>query len=162
MILAGHSERRMLFAETNQVVKTKVDKILEAEAVPVFCCGETLEVRNANQQNKTVLEQLEESLFHLSETDFTKVIIAYEPVWAIGTGVVATPEQAEEMHRFIRLEIVRRYGESVAEKTKILYGGSVKPDNARQLLKSPHIDGALVGGASLKSDDFLAIVNAAN
>lgn len=160
MILAGHSERRQLFGETNEVVKAKINQIIEAGLTAVFCCGETLAIRQANNQNKLVQQQLNESLFHLNVTDFSRVIIAYEPVWAIGTGVVATPNEAEEMHAFIRNCVAEKYGKSIAEKSIILYGGSVKPDNATSLLSCENIDGALVGGASLKANDFLAIANA--
>lgn len=160
LILAGHSERRQLFGESNEVVKAKINQIVETGLTAIFCCGETLAIRQANNQNNLVQQQLNESLFHLNPTDFSRVIIAYEPVWAIGTGVVATPNEAEEMHVFIRKKIAEKYGESTAEKTKILYGGSVKPDNAQELLNCKNIDGALVGGASLKANDFLAIANA--
>ncbi|HRN93358.1 MAG TPA: triose-phosphate isomerase [Chitinophagales bacterium] len=161
MALAGHSERRHLFAETNEVVKLKIDKVLSAGLTPVFCCGEALETRKANEQNNWVEQQLEESLFHLTQADFSKVIIAYEPIWAIGTGVVATPKEAAEMHEFIRKKIAAKYDAATAESTRILYGGSVKADNAKALFSCPNIDGALVGGASLKANEFLAIANAA-
>lgn len=160
IIIAGHSERRQIFAETNKTVKTKVDKILEANLIPIFCCGETLETRKVNRQSNFVLQQLQESLFHLNEENFSKVIIAYEPIWAIGTGVVASPKEAEEMHAFLRSEVEKRYSKNAAENLKILYGGSVKPNNATELFKCQNVDGALVGGASLEAIDFLDIAGA--
>ncbi|MBX2904142.1 MAG: triose-phosphate isomerase [Chitinophagales bacterium] len=162
MVLTGHSERRQLFGETNSVIQQKVNKILEAGLTPVFCCGEMLPARQANQQNQVVLQQLQESLFHLTESDFGKVIIAYEPVWAIGTGVVASPAEAEAMHAFIRNEVAQKYSTTTAQTLRILYGGSVKPDNAQELFSCNNVDGALVGGASLKVADFLGIAHSIN
>lgn len=162
LILAGHSERRQLFGETNDVVKAKINQIIEAGLTAVFCCGETLVNRQQNNQNEVVLRQMQESLFHLAPNCLHKIIIAYEPVWAIGTGLVATPNEAEEMHSFIRKSIAGQFGKNIAEQLIILYGGSVKPENAAQLLSCENIDGALVGGASLKAKDFLAIVHALN
>ncbi len=161
LILAGHSERRQFFGETNAIVKSKVERVLEAQLTPVFCCGESLEVRNANAYKEFVYTQLAESIFHLDEDNFSKLIIAYEPVWAIGTGVNASPAQAQEMHLFIRNAVKEKYNEVVADKVRILYGGSVKPDNAAQLFACADVDGGLVGGASLKATDFIAIVQAA-
>lgn len=157
MVLVGHSERRQLFAETNDVLKLKINQVLNAGLTPVFCCGETLQNRKDKLQNSIVEQQLNESLFHLQNNDFNKVVIAYEPIWAIGTGVVATPNEAEEMHAFIRAKIEKKYSTEIAEKCKIIYGGSVKADNAASLFVCPNIDGALVGGASLNADEFLAI-----
>lgn len=162
MVITGHSERRQIFAETNKTVKAKVDKILEANLIPIFCCGEILETRQANEQSNFVLQQLQESLFHLNEESFSKIIIAYEPIWAIGTGVVASPKEAEEMHAFLRTEVEKKYSKSTAENLKILYGGSVKPNNAAELFKCQNVDGVLVGGASLKATDFLDIAGAVN
>ncbi len=161
MILVGHSERRQYFGETHDVLKQKVDRVIEAGLKVVFCCGEPLEVRNAAQHKQLVSTQLAESLFHLSESDFKKVIIAYEPVWAIGTGVNATPEQAQEMHEFIRRLVKEKYTTQAAEAVRILYGGSVKPDNAKALFSCADVDGGLVGGASLKANDFVTIIQAA-
>jgi len=161
LVLAGHSERRQLFGETNAVVKSKVERILATQLTPVFCCGESLEIRNANTHKEFVHTQLTESILHLSEGDFSRLIIAYEPVWAIGTGVNASPEQAQEMHAFIRNVIRESYSSSVADITRILYGGSVKPDNAATLFACVDVDGGLVGGASLKAADFIAIIQAA-
>ncbi len=161
LVLAGHSERRQLFGETNTVVKSKVERILAAQLTPVFCCGESLEIRNANAHKEFVYTQLAESILRLSEGDFSRLIIAYEPVWAIGTGVNASPEQAQEMHEFIRNVIREKYNDVTADSTRILYGGSVKPDNAAKLFSCADVDGGLVGGASLKAADFTAIIQAA-
>lgn len=159
--LTGHSERRQLFYETNEIIKSKVDSILKAGLVPVFCCGESLEIRHAGQQNEFVKTQLEESIFHLEPLAFKALVIAYEPIWAIGTGVTASPEQAEEMHHFIRETIRQKYGEEIADGMRILYGGSIKADNAVTLFSRPDVDGGLVGGASLQVNGFLEIVRAA-
>ncbi len=161
LILAGHSERRQLFGETNTVIKSKIERILATQLTPVFCCGESLEIRNANTHKEFVYAQLTESILHLSEGDFSRLIIAYEPVWAIGTGVNASPEQAQEMHAFIRNVIRKEYNDAIADNIRILYGGSVKPDNAAQLFSCADVDGGLVGGASLKALDFITIIQAA-
>jgi triosephosphate isomerase len=161
LILAGHSERRQIFGETNAVIKSKVERILAAQITPVFCCGESLEIRNANTHKEFVFTQLTDSILHLSESDFSRLIIAYEPVWAIGTGINASPEQAQEMHAFIRNVIKEKYNDAIADNTRILYGGSVKPDNALALFSCADVDGGLVGGASLKAEDFKAIIQAA-
>ena len=138
----------------------KVDIALEAGLKVIFCCGEVLEERESNMQETIVLQQLAESIFHLSAAQFANVVIAYEPVWAIGTGKTASAEQAQEMHAFIRSLVAEHYGEDLANATSILYGGSVKPSNAKELFSQKDVDGGLVGGASLNASDFLAIVAA--
>jgi triosephosphate isomerase (TIM) len=155
--IVGHSERRQYFGETDQQLAQKTDQCFANNIIPIFCCGETLEVRNKGRQNEVVAQQLQNALFHLDAPILEKIIIAYEPVWAIGTGKTATSEQAQEMHAFLRSVIAKKYG-SVAEKIPILYGGSVKPSNAKELFSQPDIDGGLVGGASLVSEDFIQIV----
>lgn len=155
--LVGHSERRSLFGEDHQMLKAKVDALLANNITVVFCCGEVKEERESGNQNKIVQKQLEESLFHLSEADFKNVVIAYEPVWAIGTGLTASSDQAEEMHAFIRSLIASKYSKETAENTSILYGGSCKPENAQELFSKGNVDGGLIGGAALKADSFLAI-----
>lgn len=160
-IIAGHSERRLLFGETNEIVRKKVDLILEAGIRPIFCCGESLELRNAGAHRDFVQQQLEACLFHLPGEAIDRVVIAYEPIWAIGTGVTATPEQAQEMHAFIRQAIVRKYGHEIGDRARIIYGGSIKADNARMLFSQRDVDGGLVGGASLNAEGFLAIIAAA-
>ncbi|MBS1686475.1 MAG: triose-phosphate isomerase [Bacteroidetes bacterium] len=159
-VIIGHSERRIYYHESHAVLKDKINIALANGLKPIFCCGETKEVRLSEQQANYVERQLEESLFHLSEDDILRVIIAYEPVWAIGTGLTATPEQAQEMHHFIRTRIAARYGRAIADQIIIQYGGSMKPDNAAELLSQPDVDGGLIGGASLKADDFKAIIAA--
>jgi triosephosphate isomerase (TIM) len=159
-VIIGHSERRHYFGESGTVLKKKVELALEQELSPIFCCGEVLEERNSRAHFTVVERQLSDVLFFLSPEEFSRTIIAYEPVWAIGTGVTATPQQAQEMHAFIRGLIKKRYGESVAEHTTILYGGSCKPGNAAELFENPDVDGGLIGGASLKADDFIAIARA--
>jgi triosephosphate isomerase len=156
-VLIGHSERREHFGETNEFLKRKVDAALSAGLTPVFCCGEPLAVRKAGKQDDYVQQQLEESLFHLHVTQFEKVIIAYEPIWAIGTGMTATAEQAEEMHSFIRSLVQLKYRQDAAHAVTILYGGSCNASNAKELFAMPNVDGGLIGGASLKAEDFLAI-----
>ncbi len=159
-VLIGHSERRNLFHEENSLLAEKVKCSLESSLIPVYCCGETLDQRNSKKYFEIVQQQLEVGLFHLSESEFKKCVIAYEPVWAIGTGVNATAEQAQEMHQFIRQLINKKYGESVSSKISILYGGSVTPANANDIFSCPDVDGGLVGGASLKANDFIRIVEA--
>ena len=159
--ITGHSERRQLFFETNQIVRAKVDAILEGGLIPIFCCGESLEIRQSNQQNQFVKEQLEECIFHLGTDAFSKIVIAYEPIWAIGTGMTASPEQAQEMHLFIRDTIQQAYNREISDGIRILYGGSIKADNAATLFSSPDVDGGLVGGASLQAGGFLEIIKAA-
>lgn len=160
-IITGHSERRQLFNETNAIIREKVDVILGGGVKPIFCCGESLEIREAGEQNAFVAKQLEEGLFHLDVTAFQNVVIAYEPIWAIGTGVTASPEQAQEMHAFIRKAIAHHFGMEVSNETRILYGGSIKADNAATLFSQTDVDGGLVGGASLQATGFLTIVEAA-
>lgn len=160
-VIIGHSERRQWFNETNEIVKLKLDAVLEAGLLPIFCCGEPLEIRQTESQNIFVRQQLEESLFHLDGDAFCKVCIAYEPIWAIGTGVTASPEQAQEMHLYIRDQIATHYDKLVSETTRILYGGSVKADNAASLFSQDDVDGGLVGGASLNSLGFMDIITTA-
>ena len=157
--IIGHSERRAHFKEDGAFLAEKVKSALINEIVPIFCCGEHLPEREKGQYFQVVERQLKESLFFLSAIEFSKVIIAYEPVWAIGTGVNASPEQAQEMHQFIRQLITKNYGEDFAEETLILYGGSCNSANAKALFENPDVDGGLIGGASLKPEEFLAIAN---
>ena len=159
-VVIGHSERREYFNESNELLAQKVDICLENKTTPIFCCGEPLEIRESATQNEYVAKQLTESLFHLSEEAISHVVIAYEPIWAIGTGKTASSEQAQEMHAFIRSHIARKYGQSIADSISILYGGSVKSANAVEIFGQPDVDGGLVGGASLIADEFVAIINA--
>ena len=158
--IVGHSERRAYYGETDEIVARKVDQLLKHNLRPIVCCGEVLEEREGNRQFDVVKKQITDGLFHLSADEFSNVVIAYEPVWAIGTGKTATPDQAQEMHAFIRNLIAEKYGDEVAENTSILYGGSCKPGNAKELFANKDVDGGLIGGASLKADDFLAIATA--
>ncbi|MFA5575470.1 MAG: triose-phosphate isomerase [Brumimicrobium sp.] len=158
-ILIGHSERRQLFSESDVFLREKVDEATRQDLKIFFCCGETLAQRESGNFEGVVIQQLENSLFHLSENDFKKVVIAYEPIWAIGTGKTATPEQANEMHKNIRQAIVEKYNQEIAEDTTILYGGSCNPTNAKDLFSKSDIDGGLIGGASLKAEDFISIIN---
>lgn len=158
-VIIGHSERRIYYHESHEVLKEKMNIALRYGLQPIFCCGETKEVRIDEKQEAFVEKQLNESLFHLSEDDISKVVIAYEPVWAIGTGLNATSQQAQDMHHFIRDKVRARYGVGIAERSIILYGGSVKPDNAAELFSQQDVDGGLIGGASLKADDFKKIIN---
>ncbi|NLI37414.1 MAG: triose-phosphate isomerase [Bacteroidales bacterium] len=158
-VILGHSERRAYYGETVETLKPKVKLALANGLTPIFCVGEVLEEREANKQEEVVAAQLE-SVFELSAEDFSKVIIAYEPVWAIGTGKTATTDQAEEIHKFIRSVIAKKYNETVAENTSILYGGSCKPSNAKELFAQPDVDGGLIGGAALKAADFKGIIDA--
>ena len=160
-VIVGHSERRLYYHESHEVLKEKMNLALQYGLLPIFCCGETKDIRIDEKQEAYVEKQLEESLFHLSEADIAKVIIAYEPVWAIGTGLNATPQQAQDMHHFIREKVRARYGAGIAERIIILYGGSLKPDNAKELFSQSDVDGGLIGGASLKADDFKKIIAAA-
>ena len=160
-VILGHSERRAIFKESSQDVNRKVLAALAASLTPIVCVGETLEQRQANQTAAVVREQIEGSLAGLSAEQMQRIVIAYEPVWAIGTGVVATPQQAEEVHADLRRLLETRYNSEVASAVRIQYGGSVNAENAASLLSMPNIDGALVGGASLKADGFLVIVAAA-
>lgn len=159
-VILGHSERRQYYGETSEILKEKVALALENNLTPIFCIGEVLEERENGTYNEVVKKQIEEALFNLSAEDFGKIILAYEPVWAIGTGKTATDDQAEDMHAFIRGVIADRYGKEVAENTSILYGGSCKPSNAPQLFAKPDVDGGLIGGASLECGSFMGIVNA--
>lgn len=158
--LVGHSERREYFGEDHGLLADKVNIALEYNITPIFCCGEPLDIREAETQNAYVAKQLEESLFHLTAEAITKVVIAYEPIWAIGTGKTASSEQAEEIQKYLRTLLADKYGEAIAAEISILYGGSVKPGNAKELFSQPDIDGGLVGGASLVADDFVAIIEA--
>jgi triosephosphate isomerase len=158
--IIGHSERRTYYGETYEILREKVQLALANNLRPIFCIGEVKEEREANRQNEVVKAQLEGSVFNLSAEDFGKLVIAYEPVWAIGTGLTATPEQAQEIHAYIRSLIAEKYGNEVADNTSILYGGSCNAKNAAGLFANPDIDGGLIGGASLKADDFCAIINA--
>ncbi len=157
-VIIGHSERREYFNETNAVLCEKIDLALAHNITPIFCCGEPLLVREANTQDEYVAKQLKESLFHLSADDVQKVVIAYEPIWAIGTGKTATKEQAQQMHAFIRSELAKQYGQDVADSISILYGGSVKAANAKEIFSEKDVDGGLVGGASLLADEFVTII----
>ena len=157
-VILGHSERREYFAETNAQLAEKVNIVLKNGLTPIFCCGETLAQREKGIHINFVNQQLTESLFHLSKEDFLKVVIAYEPIWAIGTGVTATTAQAQEMHASIRKHLIGHYGSDIAEQTSILYGGSCKPDNAKELFACKDVDGGLIGGASLKARDFVDII----
>ena len=156
-VILGHSERREYFKEKNSLLAEKVKTVLDNGLLPIFCCGEALNVREAGRHVRHVKKQLKDSLFDLSPADFSKVVIAYEPIWAIGTGVTASPAQAQDMHQAIRQLIAKKYGQAIADNTSILYGGSVKPANAKELFSQPDVDGGLVGGASLKAADFTAI-----
>ena len=160
-VIIGHSERRQYFGEDGKLLAKKVDKALAHGLIPIFCCGEPLEIRERGTHEDLVRGQFEESLLHLRVDVMKKVVIAYEPVWAIGTGKTATSQQAQDMHAVIRKQLSRKYGEPVAQEIPILYGGSVKPDNAKELFSCPDVDGGLVGGASLKARDFVDIVKGA-
>ena len=159
-VILGHSERRQYYGETSETLREKVALALENGLTPIFCIGEVLEEREAGKQNEVVRAQVEEGLFNLSAEDFSKIILAYEPVWAIGTGKTATADQAEEIHAYIRSVIAGKYGQEVADNTSILYGGSCKPSNAKELFAKPDVDGGLIGGASLKCADFMGIATA--
>ena len=159
-VILGHSERREYYHETPEILKEKVLLALANGLKVIFCIGESLAEREANKQNAVVKAELEGSVFNLSAEDFAKITIAYEPIWAIGTGKTATSDQAEEIHAYIRSVVADKYGKEVAENTSILYGGSCKGSNAPELFSKPNIDGGLIGGASLKVDDFCAIINA--
>jgi len=155
-VIIGHSERRELFSETNATVLKKINAALAEPLKVIFCCGEPQSVRESGQHETYILNQLEESIFTLNSLD--NIVIAYEPIWAIGTGLTASPQQAQEMHRFIRQQVANRFSDSVAQQVSILYGGSCKPDNAAELFSQADVDGGLIGGASLKADDFLSII----
>ncbi len=160
-VILGHSERRQYFGETDEKINRKIKKALSSGLAPIVCVGELLAEREAGNTEKVIRTQLEGCFQTLTSADAVKLVIAYEPVWAIGTGKTATPEQAQEVHRFIRGWLSGRFGRDAAESIRIQYGGSVKPDNAKALMSQPDIDGALVGGASLKADGFASIVRSA-
>ena len=159
-VILGHSERRQYYNETPEILKEKVRLALDNGLKVIFCCGETLEEREAEKQNAIVKAELENSVFNLSSTDWENIILAYEPIWAIGTGKTATSDQAEEMLAYIRSIVAEKYGREAADDTTILYGGSCNPGNAAELFSKPDIDGGLIGGASLKTSDFKAIIDA--
>jgi triosephosphate isomerase len=161
-VILGHSERREYFGETDEIVNKKVKKALENGLSPILCVGEVLAERKDGRQNEIVRNQLIAGLSGIGGTALSNLVIAYEPVWAIGTGETATPEQAQEMHRFIRDVIQELYSESEANRVRILYGGSMKPDNAGDLLGQPDVDGGLIGGASMKAESFYSIIETAN
>jgi triosephosphate isomerase len=158
-VIIGHSERRSYYHEDDAILNKKVKLALSNGLIPIFCIGEVLAERNANQHFEVVKTQLVNGLFNLESADFQKIVIAYEPVWAIGTGLNATPEQAQEMHKYIRTLLGEKYGKQIADDTSILYGGSCKPSNSVELFANPDVDGGLIGGASLKAEDFLGIIN---
>jgi len=159
-VILGHSERRSYYHEDNDILNRKVKLVLSKGLKPIFCCGEVLAEREAGKLFDVIREQITVGLKDLSAEDFSKVVIAYEPVWAIGTGVTATPEQAQEMHKYIRGLLAELFGAKAADDCSILYGGSCKPSNAAELFANPDVDGGLIGGASLKAEDFMGIVSA--
>ncbi len=161
-VIIGHSERREYFGENASDITKKVDAVIAQGLIPIYCCGEVKQDRESGNQNEIVGGQIKSELFHLSSEDFQKVVIAYEPVWAIGTGLTASPDQAQEMHAFIRNFISEKYGHDIASETSILYGGSCKPSNAAEIFSKADVDGGLIGGASLKADDFIGIITAFN
>ena len=156
--IIGHSERRGYFKETNKDLKQKVDVSLENNLEVIFCCGESLNQREEEVHFDWIKSQISESLFHLSLNDFSKIVIAYEPIWAIGTGITASSDQAEEIHKFIRKMIAQKYGDELAINTSILYGGSCNPTNSRDIFSKENIDGGLIGGASLNAESFVEII----
>ncbi len=159
-VIIGHSERREYFNESNKLLKEKINTLIANGFKIIFCCGEPLKIRKAKTQSNYVLNQLQQSLFHLTSDEMKQIIIAYEPIWAIGTGLTASPAQAQQMHSFIRKQLNSKYGKATSEATSILYGGSVKPGNAKELFSMKDVDGGLVGGASLKPEMFKNIINA--
>lgn len=158
-VLVGHSERREYFNEQNKDLAIKVNQLLNDNLTPIYCCGEVLEEREKENHFNLIENQIEEGLFHLDESQILRCVIAYEPVWAIGTGVTASSSQAQEMHHFIRNLLIKKYGDKVANAVSILYGGSCKPSNAKELFANADVDGGLIGGASLNANDFIAIAN---
>lgn len=156
-VILGHSERREYHKESNEQLAKRVDLALEAGLTPIFCCGESLEIRESGKEVNYVCNQLTESLFHLTEDEIQKIVIAYEPIWAIGTGKTASSQQAQDMHKALRDFLAGQFGQEVADEISILYGGSAKPDNAKELFSQPDVDGGLIGGASLKARDFVEI-----
>ncbi|WP_309608827.1 triose-phosphate isomerase [Flavobacterium sp.] len=159
-VILGHSERRAYFHETDALIANKVETALKHEMTIIFCFGEELKDRSTNSHFNIVEGQLRDGVFNLPESAWSNIILAYEPVWAIGTGETASPEQAQEMHEFIRETVRKQYGSQVADDVSILYGGSVKPDNAKEIFSKPDVDGGLIGGAALNANDFVGIVNA--
>ena len=159
IVIIGHSERRAYFHETDFILADKVTTALSHNMTVVFCFGEELKDRQNNQHFNIVENQLRDGLFHIKDKNWEQIVLAYEPVWAIGTGETASPEQAQEMHRFIRETVRQRFGSTIAEDVSILYGGSVKPENAKEIFSKPDVDGGLIGGAALKATDFAAIVS---
>jgi triosephosphate isomerase len=159
-VILGHSERREYYGETSETLNKKVALTLEAGLTPIYCCGEALDIREAGTHNDYVVNQLKETVFQLSADDFKKIVIAYEPIWAIGTGVTASSDQAQDMHANLRAAIAENFNAEVAEGTSILYGGSCNPKNAKELLANKDVDGGLIGGASMKAEDFIQIINA--
>jgi triosephosphate isomerase len=160
IVILGHSERRAIFNETDALIANKVKTALEHDMTVIFCFGEELKDRQSKNHFNVVENQLRDGLFNIQASDWRNIILAYEPVWAIGTGETASPEQAQEMHLFIRETVRKAYGSDIGEDVSILYGGSVKPENATEIFSKPDVDGGLIGGAALKSDDFIAIINA--
>lgn len=161
-VIIGHSERRAFFAEDDLVLAQKLDAVLRNDLIPIFCIGETLEQRDAGTHFDVIESQLKEGAFHLNENQFQKLVLAYEPVWAIGTGLTATPEQAQEVHAFIRAKVAEQFSTQLADDLTILYGGSCNPKNAAELFGQGDIDGGLIGGASLKARDFIDIIKVFN
>ena len=157
-VILGHSERRQYFGESDELLAKKVDQALDHGLIPIFCCGEALEIRENETHFQYVADQISSSLFHLSAEAMSKIIVAYEPIWAIGTGKTASAAQAQEMHAHLRGHLAQKYGESVANGIPILYGGSCKPSNAKEIFSGADVDGGLIGGASLKSRDFVDII----
>lgn len=157
-VIIGHSERRMYFQESNDVLKKKIDLVIKQQLKPIFCCGEPLNIREEKNHIPYVLSQIEECLFHFDHIDIEKIIIAYEPIWAIGTGVTAGPEEAQEMHHAIRMGLEKRYSNETSDNVSIIYGGSCNGANANILFSQPDIDGGLIGGASLNAADFVKII----
>lgn len=159
-VILGHSERRAYFNETDELLAKKVDAALKNDLRVIFCFGEELADRKAGNEEKVVESQIKNALFHLEASAFKNIVLAYEPVWAIGTGETASPEQAQDMHKYIRKTLNKKYGSQVANNMTILYGGSVKPNNAKEIFSKPDVDGGLIGGAALNAKDFYAIINA--
>ena len=161
-VVLGHSERRANFKETNELLKVKLGQAFAKNLEVIFCCGESVSQRESGMHFNWIKSQISDSLFHLPAAEFENIVIAYEPIWAIGTGVTASPEQAQEIHAFIRSIIAEKYGHDIADSTSILYGGSCNPSNSVELFSQKDIDGGLIGGASLESDDFISIINSFN
>jgi triosephosphate isomerase len=159
-IILGHSERRAYFHETDALIASKVDTAIKHNMTAIFCFGEELKDRQSGNHFNIVENQLKDGLFHIQAASWENIVLAYEPVWAIGTGETASPEQAQEMHEFIRETVRKAFGSAIAEEVSILYGGSVKPENAQEIFSKPDVDGGLIGGAALKAEDFAAIVKA--